>query len=151
LKNILKYLLSLILLTGLSVSCIDNGSENIESWKDEILETERSFATMAQQEGIPHAFLAFADENAVLLRNNKLIIGKHALDEFYEKQSDNQDVNLTWEPEFIDVSNSGDLAYTYGYYRFSYIDSTNNKVESEGVFHTIWKRQTDGSWKFVWD
>ena len=21
----------------------------------------------------------------------------------------------------------------------------------EGVFHTVWKRQPDGSWKFVWD
>jgi ketosteroid isomerase-like protein len=23
--------------------------------------------------------------------------------------------------------------------------------EYQGVFHTVWKRQPDGTWKYVWD
>ena len=51
----------------------------------------------------------------------------------------------------MDVSESGDLAYTYGKYTFSAFDSNAKKIEAKGIFHTVWKRQEDGSWKFVYD
>ncbi len=147
----MKYVFSVLVLFVIVTSCEDRESGNIDTWKAEILETERSFAAMAQKEGVPAAFMEYADDDAVLLRNNQLIIGKHELDKYYKKQDPGRNVSLTWEPEFIEVSMSGDMAYTYGYYRFSYVDSTDNKVENTGVFHTIWKKQPDGSWKFVWD
>ena len=25
------------------------------------------------------------------------------------------------------------------------------EVEYKGIFHTVWKRQSDNSWKYVWD
>ena len=133
-------------------SCSNYKEGDTEKWKQEVFETEHSFAAMAQKDGVPAAFLNYADDEAVLVRNNKLIIGKDALRDYYDAQSSgDNNVSLTWTPEFIDIAESGELANTYGYYTFSYIDSTNNKVENKGVFHTIWKRQPDGSWKFVWD
>jgi ketosteroid isomerase-like protein len=56
---------------------------------------------------------------------------------------------LTWSPDFIDVSASGDMAYTYGKYNYTTTDSLGNVSEIEGIFHTVWKRQADGNWKFV--
>ena len=89
---------------------------------------------------------------AVLMRNNKLVIGKKNLSVLFENQASKpKDEKLSWKPDFVDVSASGDLAYTYGQYTYSYTDSTGTIVESEGVFHTVWKRQADGSWRFVWD
>ncbi|MBL7111012.1 MAG: DUF4440 domain-containing protein [Bacteroidales bacterium] len=61
------------------------------------------------------------------------------------------DASLVWEPEFVDVEESGDLGYTYGSFVFTAKDSTGNDIESKGVFHTVWKRQADGEWRFVWD
>jgi ketosteroid isomerase-like protein len=116
------------------------------------LETEKNFADMAESEGIPEAFLFYAAEEAVLMRNNKLVIGRKRLQEYFDQQSSSgQEVHLTWKPDFVDVSSSGDLGYTYGNYRFSYTDSTGTVREDSGVFHTVWKRQKDGTWKFVWD
>ena len=132
-------------------SCNSANQRNTEKWKKEILETEKEFALMSRTKGIPAAFMAFADDSAVLLRNNSLYIGKDALREYYSHSSNDTNVDLAWKPQFIDVSESGDMAYTYGYYTYSFLDSTQNKVETKGVFHTIWKRQSDGSWKFVWD
>jgi ketosteroid isomerase-like protein len=43
------------------------------------------------------------------------------------------------------------MAYTYGSYIFTTIDASGNKQESRGKFHTVWKKQADGSWKFVYD
>jgi len=132
-------------------SCQNEKKGNVNKWKSEIIETEQRFANMAHEKGVAEAFLAFADDEAVLLRNNNLIIGKGALEEYYLVQGLDENSSLSWEPEFVEVSESGDLGYTYGYYSFSFLDSTNNKVTSRGVFHTIWKKQNDGSWKFVWD
>jgi ketosteroid isomerase-like protein len=117
-------------------------------WKKEILETERAFAEMVANEGLHKAFTTFAADDAVLLRNNELIAGKEAIDTFYEGHDSK---GLSWIPDQIDVAVSGDLAYTYGHYTYTYTDKDGNPQESTGVFHTVWKRQRDGKWKYVWD
>jgi ketosteroid isomerase-like protein len=130
-----------------------NKQENsIEKWKKEIIETELAFAQMAQKEGISKAFLTYAAEDAVLMRNNSLIIGMESIRESFNNQkTELGSVSLTWKPDFVDVASSGDLGYTYGKYVYTVIDSTGNEKTDTGIFHTVWKRQPDGKWKFVWD
>lgn len=120
----------------------------LEIWKQQIADAEAAFAKMAKEEGMNKAFVAYAAEDAVLMRNNQLIEGKQAIADFMQNQTSK---GLAWKPEFIEVSKSGDLGYTFGYYTFSYEDAEGNPAEAKGVFHTVWKRQEDGSWKFVWD
>ena len=96
------------------------------------------------------AFLHFAAEDAVLERNEKLIRGKSAIAS-YLKNMTIQDVSIQWTPEFVDVSDAGDMAYTYGTYHFSGKDMLVGEIKSSGTFHTVWKRQSDGSWKYVYD
>ncbi len=126
--------------------------EQIKKWKNEILETEKQFATLVAEKGVEEAFLSYAAEDAVLLRENKLIKGKTEIKELFKSKRDNANkVSLTWEPDFVDVSSSGDLAYTYGKYTYS-VEEENGEINSStGVFHTVWKRQEDGCWRFVWD
>lgn len=145
-------LLSIILIP-LLLSCSKPKSENdIEKWKQEIVNTEKEFADMARIEGIPKAFISFADDNAVLMRNNTLIIGKESLKASLGEQGQGSDnVSLTWTPDFVDVSASGDLGYTYGKYKYSVTDSLGNVALDSGIFHTVWKRQSNGDWRFVWD
>jgi len=132
-----------------------NTSENngaIEKWKQEIVETEHEFSEMAKNEGIAEAFLTFAADEAVLMRNNNLIIGKEALKKSFDSRiSDNENISLSWKPDFVDVSSSGDLGYTYGKYLYAFKDSIGNVKLDSGIFHTVWKRQPDGKWRFVWD
>lgn len=127
---------------------MEDDNSRIEKWKQEILDTERSFAKMASEEGIYKAFTYYAADEAVLMRNNKLIIGKPAIMQLYQGKDSK---GLSWEPDFVDVATSGDLGYTYGRYTFTYADSSGKTVTDRGVFHTVWKRQEDGSWKYVWD
>ena len=149
-KKIIQFILPLCILFYACNTASKKGS--IEKWKAEILETEREFAAMAQKEGIPEAFLTYAADDAVLMRNNSLIIGIEALKESYKKgKSAGNKVSLDWKPDFVDVALSGDLGYTYGKYTYTTTDSIGKTNVIEGVFHTVWKRQADGKWKFVWD
>ena len=132
-------------------SCTTEQEEkSMEQWKAEIEEAEAGFAEMAKDEGVAAAFLAYAAEDAVLMRNNAVVIGKEAIRQRFVKNPPG-DGTLSWTPDFVDVSASGDLGYTYGGYVYITVDSTGQSVKSEGVFHTVWKRQSDGNWKFVWD
>ncbi|MFC4721640.1 DUF4440 domain-containing protein [Geojedonia litorea] len=138
---------SLLLLFTLG-ACTPKTKDSTVQWKAEILDAETQFAALVKEKGLHEAFVAFADEDAVLMRNNALIIGKKAIDERYKGMNSK---NLTWTPDFIDVSKSGDLGYTYGEYQFKYTDSTGIEHTDTGIFHSVWKRQKNGSWKYVWD
>ncbi len=126
-------------------------SKNKEENKKEILKVEKAFERMTREKGIAEAFYYFADEDAVIKReNDTLISGKEGIKTYYEsKKYKNAVVN--WTPDLIQVSDCGDLGYTYGKYIWKIMSDNGDTVEFRGVFHTVWKRQDDNSWKYVWD
>lgn len=111
---------------------------------------EKAFNDMAAAEGLGAAFAHFVADDGVIKRNNQIIAGKAAIQSFF-KESKLDSVQLVWTPEFVRASKSGDMAYTYGPFTFSGRDTTGQMVESTGIFHTVWMRQEDGSWRFVYD
>ncbi|MDD2798820.1 MAG: DUF4440 domain-containing protein [Bacteroidales bacterium] len=123
---------------------------SIEKTKLKIVEAEKAFADLAKKEGVATAFLAFADDKAVLHRNNRVVKGKSEMKTYFANQTI-KITSLTWFPDVVEVSSSGDLGYTYGEYQITYLDKEGKDVTDKGIFHTVWKKQADGSWKFVWD
>jgi len=146
----MKYTFKILGLSILIISCTNPSAKKLEELKAEVFQTELNFAEMANRQGLQAAFLHFAADNAVLSRNNKVIHGKSAIKEYFESQT-LKNVNLQWKPDFIDVSKSGDMAYTYGKYTMSAISPEGDSINAQGIFHTVWKKQKDNSWKFVWD
>lgn len=142
--------LGVFLMLSASCSRSDNKSRSPETYKQEIRETEKEFEKMAADSGLAAAFSHFAADSGVVNASDSLFIGKEAIHSFYQGWAGN-DMRLQWSPDFVDVSASGDLGYTYGKYIFSYRDSLGRLVQSNGIFHTVWKRQQDGAWRFVWD
>lgn len=138
-------ILSIVLIFSMVIfSCSTDTGRDRES----IVTTERDFAVLAEEEGVAEAFYHFAADSAVILRGGKLIRGREAIRDYY-LQNLKPGTKLQWAPDYTDVS--GDLGYTYGRYTHQVPDSSGNITESHGIFHTVWKRQPDGSWRFVWD
>lgn len=147
-RTIVATLLLVYLISGCSK---DNSTNNKAKYITEIAAAENAFAQMAKDKGLQTAFTFFAADSAVINRGDVLIKGKNSIFSYYGKPSGLQNVKLEWKPDFIGVSVSGDLGYTYGKYHFSGMDSFGKMIENEGIFHTVWERQADGSWKFVYD
>ncbi|MEQ8927196.1 MAG: nuclear transport factor 2 family protein [Fulvivirga sp.] len=131
-------------------SCKDAEKPNEADLIQQIESVEKSFNDMAAREGVKAAFLEFVAEDGVINRRGRVFQGKEEIESYFNDQT-LQDVKLQWKPEFIDVSESGDMAYTYGPFTFSAKDTTGQVIESAGIFHTVWKRQKTGEWKFVYD
>jgi ketosteroid isomerase-like protein len=155
-KNILiliimkKNLVVILIFWSLVYACKTESKKiSPEQCKSEILQAEKNFARMAKEEGLAKAFCTFAAEDAVIHRDS-LYKGKDAIKAFYERQT-NKDVKLEWTAKFVDVSASGDLGYTFGTFSYAAVDGSGLPVSVKGIFHTVWKRQADGNWRFVWD
>lgn len=126
-------------------------TKNSGDYKAEILKAEKEFEKTVAEKGIAEGFYQFADQNATIKREkDTLITGKENIKRYYSDPKYKK-ASVTWNADFADVSVSGDLAYTYGKYAWTVKDSTGNSKTFKGVFHTIWKRQADGNWKYVWD
>jgi len=109
------------------------------------MKNERDFSALSKAKGMKFAFLQYIDSNAALLRPNTYpIVGLKAIKNI-QGVNDSSFV-LTWEPLDADIALSGDLGYAYGIYTEKTKDTT-----IQGSYTTVWKKQKDGSWKFVID
>lgn len=125
-----------------------NETSNAEA---EIRQAETDFNTLVAQQGIAEGFYHYADDDATIKReNDTLIKGKENIKNYYANPKFAK-AKVTWSPDFVSVSKDGTLGYTYGKYVWTVIDSVGKPKDFKGVFHTVWKKQTDGSWKYAWD
>jgi ketosteroid isomerase-like protein len=145
-KNGFNIIFFVIISISIGIISCKKGGGNTNS--DVLLQTDSDFSALSEKEGMFHAFLSFIAEDGVILRDNAYPAkGKNSLMDYYSGKSDTSFV-LTWEPLFADISASDDLGYTYGIYT-SRVKASGEV--SKGTYVSIWKKQADGSWKFVLD
>lgn len=118
--------------------------------KDVLKQTDIDFSNLSQEKGMNHAFLSYADENAVLLKPNSYPIqGIEKLRERYSKPDTS--FTLIWNPLYVDIAVSLELGYTYGTWELKTKDEKGTPVSYFGTYLTIWKKDKNGNWKFVLD
>jgi ketosteroid isomerase-like protein len=119
----------------------ENGPETL----NKLLQTDADFSTMVRDKGYRKAFLAYLEDDAVLLRNHYLpFVGADAVK--YLTGLDETSFSMTWDPQGGYVAESGDLGYTWGVYTI-----TTSSGTQKGNYVTVWRRQKDGHWKVVLD
>jgi ketosteroid isomerase-like protein len=144
-------LASSVLLGFLVCSCQTVQPDQRKESETAVRQAEKDFETMAAEKNIAEAFWFFADSSAVIKRqNDTLIQGKEAIKDYYSADEYKTAV-VKWSPDFVESSPDGSMAYTYGKYTWHFKDSAGKVSEFKGVFHTVWKKQPDGTWRYVWD
>ena len=140
--------LRLILCLTILIGCQTRYDERQTA--NEIMETDRSFNKMAQEKGLSEAFVFFADETAILLRERQYpIIGKYEL-MMYSKENPWGDIKLKWEP--LRAEAIVNLGYTFGSYQIQTKTSDGLRDTTiHGNYVSVWKRKRDGSWRYVVD
>ncbi len=120
-----------------------------EAGRDAILRADEEFARYAQERGLAEAFASYAAEDATILPNGgNPVKGRAAIRAVFASSSG---TTLTWKPFAAEVSRSGDLGYTLGTYESRSTDPAGKAVTRYGKYCTIWKKQPDGTWKYVVD
>lgn len=118
-------------------------SQAMFNTSSDLIQTEYDFAAEAKENGVRDSFLKFIDDSGVLFRPHP-VNGK----EFLNKQQKRPGL-LLWYPSFSVVSSDGDLGFNTG--PWEYKRTAEDESIAFGNFVTVWKKQKDGSWKFLMD
>jgi ketosteroid isomerase-like protein len=110
-----------------------------------LISTDVEFSWDCQRLGRTTAFLNYMAEDGFVL--NRGLRGKAEARRAYE--SDPPGVRLTWGPTRVDVAAAGDLGYTLGIWHRDNLPGARKQLS--GVFLTIWRRQPDGTWRWIAD
>jgi ketosteroid isomerase-like protein len=127
-----------------SLAAISLFAEETVSALQSLWNAEKDFAQMATEKGTREAFLANLTDDGVIFQPGP-VKGK----EYWQKQEPSES-KLSWYPVFAEVSRAGDLGYTTGPWEFKKSPS-DEKPSAYGQFLSIWKKQSDDSWKVVLD
>ena len=135
-----------LFITSLVLDACENSSKtDIAKEKDDMKKADIAFSDLSAQKGMKAAFLQYLDSAVVLLRPDHYpIVGKDA-QEYLQKVNDST-FTLTWKPDAAEVASSGDLGFTYGIYTLKQKDTV-----MQGTYVSVWKKQADGSWKYILD
>lgn len=121
-----------------------------EKLKAEVAALEDAFCAMARTKGINAAFTHFAAPDVAFIDTDpRLFRGPAAVQQ--RMGSDQPGVSLTWSAHYTDVSDDGTLGYNYGRFESRRPGPDGREIVRGGWFLSIWKRQPDGSWKYVMD
>jgi len=127
------------------------GQVQAQSALQEMVKTEQAFSKMAEEKNTRDAFMAFIADDGLLFRpgavNGKKWMIEHPVPP--PKDTDKKPL-LAWQPAFAGMAASGDMGFTTGPWEAKE-DIKDEKPQAYGHFVTVWKKQADGSWKFVVD
>jgi ketosteroid isomerase-like protein len=131
------------------VSCSTKKPGDKDSHRVEIIRTDSLFSAMSRDKGMKEAFIFFAADEVIKPQNNQQpLVGKDALVRSLENEG-KPDFSLTWIPLKADASDS--LGYTFGNWMKKAKTVSGADTTFTGNYVSIWKRQSDGSWKYVFD
>ncbi len=117
-----------------------SGSASVSS----LVEAERAFAAMSETDGMKKAFLTFLADDAVIFQPGP-VNGKSVWREREETTA-----RLTRHLTLACVSSSGDLGVTSGPWMYT-PEAHLDQPPRYGQFVSVWRKQTNGTWKVVAD
>lgn len=135
------------LLVVLAFTAVVQGQSALQ----EMVKTEQAFSKMAEEKNARDAFMAYIADDGLLFRPGA-VNGKKWMIEHPVPPPQNPDKKplLAWQPSFAGMAASGDMGFTTGPWEAK-ADIKDEKPQGYGHFVTVWKKQADGSWKFVVD
>jgi ketosteroid isomerase-like protein len=105
-----------------------------------VIAAERAFASRAAQRGWAAAFRSYAAADAITLSPDPV----NAHEQLARFPGDGE-TTLDWRPAYAGISRSGDFGFTTGPFQFR------GREGIAGHYFTVWRRQPDGAWKWIFD
>ncbi len=127
---------------GLS-ACATSPRANLDDARAQVFAAERAFAkTMADRDYA--AFTSFLASDAVFFSGPEPRRGKQAVAEWWKRFYEKPQAPFSWEPERVEVLDSGNLALSTGPVR----DPDGKLI---ATFTSIWRLEAPATWRIVFD
>lgn len=111
--------------------------------REQVFRVERAFAkTMADRDHA--AFLSFLSQEAVFFTGGRVLRGPQQVGKEWRRFYEGEAAPFSWEPEQVEVLDSGSLALSSGPVR----DPRGKQI---GTFTSIWRLEAPGTWRIIFD
>jgi ketosteroid isomerase-like protein/quercetin dioxygenase-like cupin family protein len=131
-------------LAGLSSTAACARSVNVEQERNALLAADREWSQTAKD---MNKFVSyFAPDASFHPQGMPTATGSAAIMDTFMKISAIPGFSIKWSPTKADVSAAGDVGYTVGTY-----EASMNGATEKGKYVTLWKKQSDGTWKVAED
>src|SRR5215468_9975922 len=114
----------------------------------ELVNSERAFAKLAVERGVRESFIAYFADDGIGFAPHP-----HKVKETFSSSpapAPRSTMALKWAPVYGDIAQAGDLGWNTGP---TVIEDTGpeKKPTRHGLFFSVWKKQSDGSWRVALD
>jgi ketosteroid isomerase-like protein len=116
-----------------------------------LLDADAAFAARSVEAGVATAFAEYAAETAVIPTGRGGILwGPAAIRAYYTENVPPSD-GLTWIPRIARVAPGGDFGFTIGDGTYRHVPAGGAPQHSYTKYLSVWRRQPDGSWRYLAD
>lgn len=139
--------LACVALAAVTAGCASSGARSNAEGREglrSLIAAERAFARRSESSGIKDAFVANLGTDAVLFRPGPV----NGLAWMRDRPAARG--YLSWDPEWAEISASGELGWTTGPFEFR-AGSASDTVSDAGHYVTVWRRDPTGAWKMALD
>jgi uncharacterized protein (TIGR02246 family) len=144
--------LHLVAVLAFAVSCAQTQVSTHETDVKAIRADQARWLKDFQSKDLEKIVSHFSEDAIVIDKGRPPVIGREGAKDIYRDSAADPSSSLTFAPSRIEVSRSGDLAYVLGSYTsIETVPHTQRTAEDRGTYVSIYKKQSDGSWKDVAD
>ena len=115
------------------------------------MQVSRDWSKLAATDSMEKTLSYWADDAVVMSPGDAPIKGKNAIRAMIESTSKIPGFKISWEPLSVTVAQSGDMAYMIEQNQVSVNDSLGKPVTTYNKAVTVWRKETDGTWKNIVD
>ena len=113
-----------------------------------IRESEIAWSQAYATKNIERIVAQYADDGSSIIPGFPILTGKDAIQAGVKEQLADPRFALSFQTSKVEISKSGDIAYTQGAFTFTGTDAkTKRAITSKGHYVEVYRKQPDGSWK----
>ncbi|MFQ5549378.1 MAG: SgcJ/EcaC family oxidoreductase, partial [Woeseia sp.] len=121
---------------------------DVETEKNAVRELDRQWESATAASGA-EGWISFVTEDAVIYPpDGPVVRGREAVGEYMEHLLP-PDLSVRWQPDYVEVSGTGDLATMFGTYEITASGAAGDSPVSRGKYGNAWTKKADGGWKVV--
>ena len=139
------------LVTMLSVFSCNQPKVDRKAEGEKLMQLSREWSKVASTGDIEKTVSYWADDAYMVAAGQPPLKGKEAIRQMVEESFKMPGFRISWEPQTVEVSENGDMAYLTENSQTSFNDSTGKLITLYNKAVSIWRKQPDGSWKNVVD
>ena len=138
-------LLTPIMLAIVVAGCGTRPTVNLATEEAAIRQTDANWLAASSAHDLERVLPFWSDDATILAPGLPPIVGKEAIRKYVSGAFATPGFSITWKTDKIEISQSGDMAYSSGTDRISMNTRDGKSVTAENIGVAIWKKQPDGS------